>query len=548
MRLLLNYLFKINEFNEDKNPKKGFSVDERKGLLEKLAFFYEKTGEAPACPYCNKHINYEHAAVDHIIPFKTYARYLFLKNINMDIDTLLDNGIYNPENFCLCCNSCNASKGNKLDTVRINQAIDNFEAAGADPVMFRKSLKIVEDILNTLPAYQAIYCIRGFYWDPQNIAVTPESLGGILKRDKIWTSFFIGEKEVNLNDAVIWLSEKISVNQATSPPSALNGYHKIDDKEATVEFESILRFTKYLVNESKNKLTSITLDSAILSHQKYLGPVQFDSLSLASVLKTVERILMNMPKEQKIMNQEQVVLDADAGTMPPENASLPLVNLAEEGGDKDEDAADEEYMYDYDLRGRKNKDIADVTPEKPLTLKKESGDAPYLKGKNLRKFISSKQVFKRDKFLLVHCCLYCLGFYPASSFQIDHIDAELKDEGYHLSQNLLAVCQGCNNNKSKKILTMDFLDGRIRYRQASERKTGLENLIIPSFTHSSAPLEIAKGMQAYVLREHIKNQADEADTAGVIEKIGVLSKSLSEFWLPEDFNKNFNRFKLNLKN
>ncbi|WP_456310161.1 HNH endonuclease [Serratia proteamaculans] len=480
----------------DEKADRTFTDEEKSGYLNKLPFFFEEKERMPECPYCNNPMEPEHAAVDHIIPFKTYARYLFLKYDGKDIDTVLNEDVYNTENFCLCCNRCNSSKRNSLDTKRIGNAIDKYNEKGLNAENFIKSLEIAEDIISGLPVYVSLYCMIGCYWEIDYGSVNPAAIADKFERNNTYTIFRGCVEEVDISEVVQWLSQIRCINGE-------NNIQYKGEKTGQVDLVNLWSYTTPLNLAQKNKAKSTPRDPNNKAHKKFMEPVQFFDQSLLTVLKKFHNLLELVSKEQKIFKPDIISEQSDFDTLSSIEAPLPTRNLPKSFSVEDGKLVD---AYDYShMKNITAEDISGsmtVVTDKNNTVKRKGKE--FNSGKLLRKYLSSRQLIIENEILLYHCCYYCLGFYPPKSFQIDHINPRLKKDHFHKSSNLLAVCQGCNNSKRSKNLTLSFLDERVDYRSKLANVSGLEDVIIISFICDVSKIDIAKGIQAYVLRKHIE--------------------------------------------
>lgn len=479
---------------DDKSDQQ-FTDKERQGYLNKLAFFFEEKKSMSLCPYCNGPIDPEHAAVDHIIPFKTYARYQFLKDSKKSAYTVLNEDIFNHENFCLCCTGCNTSKGNRLDTDKINNAISSCKERGVDGTNFINSLKIAEDIISNLPVYISLYCTVGCYWEIDSGAVSPEALVAKLMNNRTYTSFRGRTEDVDITEVVQWLSQI----------RCMPGTNEIQGRgmqTGCTKLEYLWNYRTPSKPKIKGILSSVINDPKNKEPGKYIEPVIFHENSLLTVLKKFHNTLEFTIKKQEIFYSDSSSERAGEDDMSSVEAPLPVSSFPDSFSVEDDRLRDP-YEYPHENKStikEISKSLTKATAEKNSAEVKQK---ILLGGKDLRKVLSTRQGFTEDGISLYHCCYYCLGFYPAQSFQIDHIDPSFKEEKFHKSINLLAVCQGCNNKKRAEKLNLEFLDDRVRCRLERTNVSGLEDLIITSSLSKNSKIDIVKGIQAYVLKKHI---------------------------------------------
>lgn len=489
------YKFVKNEFGMDNQPGRQFTEIERKGYLNKLAFFFEEKKAMSLCPYCNEPIDHEHAAVDHIIPFKTYARYQFLKDSKKSVYTVLDEGLFNDENFCLCCTGCNTSKGNSIDRGKIGSAISNCEARGVDATNFINSLKIAEDIISKLPVYISLYCTVGCYWEIDSGAVSPETVVAKLFNNPNYTRFRERSEDVDITEIVQWLSQI----------RCITGEDEFQDKGMqTGQTELNCLWTYRTPSQPKIKgISSYVLNAPENTKSgKYIEPVIFYEHSFLTVLKNFHKLLEVTQKKQEILYSdspsERAGKDDLSSVVAPE-----LVRSFSDSLSVEDYKLTEPYEYLHENKISREEISESLTKATAEKNRAEVKQKRLMGGKDLRKFLSTRQGFTEDGISLYHCCYYCLGFYPAQSFQIDHIDPSLKKENFHKSINLLAVCQGCNNSKRANELNLNFLDDCVKRRVERTNVSGLEDLIITSSLSKKSKIDIVKGIQSYVLKKHI---------------------------------------------
>lgn len=525
------YKFIKNEFGMDNQPDQQFTEIERKGYLNKLAFFFEEKKTMSLCPYCNEPIDPEHAAVDHIIPFKTYARYQFLTDSKKSVYTVLDEDVFNDENFCLCCNGCNTSKGNRLDKDIIRNAITNCEARGVDTTNFINSLKIAEDIIHKLPIYISLYCTVGCYWEIVSGAVSPEAVVAKLIDNPTYTSFRERTEDVDITEVVQWLSQIRCIPgtdeiQGRGMQTGLTKFEHLWTYRTPPQ-PKIKGIPVYVFNNPENKESG-----------KYIEPVIFYENSLLNVLNNFHKILELTQKKQEIFYSDSTPERVGKDDLSSVEAHL-RDRIFPDSFSVEDDRLKEAYEYPHESKSTRekiSKSLTKATAEKNRANVKQNR---LMGGKDLRKYLATRQGFTEDGVLLYHCCYYCLGFYPAQSFQIDHIDPTIKKKKFHESINLLAVCQGCNNSKRANKLNLDFLDDRVERRLKRTNVSGLEDLIITSSLCKNSKIDIVKGIQAYVLKKHIVVQEGTGPFA--------VNKRIKHFLSSLDFLFNEGELKSTLK-
>lgn len=479
------------------------------------------------CPYCFSDVTLESCRVDHVIPVQVYTRYLHLllaekkagegaqdlkalqterlkvigktlprseeiltsgyiqaliKKTQDDYVTvdslsgeirrsfsrhhLVERGHNEYFNLLLCCHTCNSKKSNALNidnVLMVSEAYANKKNARALAFKISSIRKVLNKIENLSK--------RDFFY----VTESPEAVGmnayftGEGKTDpstKATSSFkpFYSKYVIDDPDILSLIKKSADINDKRnrihpySPPEDENVTEKEGEEP---EIKPGKRHTRgdTIREASLSAEAETPVSEAVREYLKLISNEFENSKRSGLSASYIDKSLKNF---NSLFNEH---LTGDGADFSIIKESLEKsTELKDEGTKiKDEGTVIKDEGAEIEDKGM---EIEDEGTERKGDGTELKNDAPQEKVHIKKSLLKHQITTSGVKTFHGKICLYCLGVYEESAFELDHIKPVsahkhvLSAGLYNDVINIVAVCKTCNTSKGPRPLTTDFLSER----------------------------------------------------------------------------------------